>query len=123
MAYIDQFSALTRRKQKSNRVSMINQQAQNLPELLELKSQREHQGKMFDLGEQELASTTAYQNEMLKIDKRNADLAKDLGYANLGVTAAFELAKTETGKKVWDWAGESLGDAADWLSENLFSWI
>jgi len=120
---IDQFSALTRRKRKPDRVSMINQQAQNLPELLEAKSQKEHQGKMFDLEEEALASTTAYQNEMLKIDKRNVELAKDLGYANLGVTTAFELAKTETGKKAWDWAGESLGGIYDWLDENLFGWI
>lgn len=118
---IDQFTALTRRKRRPNRVSIINRQAQNLPELLEAKSTREHQAKMFDIAEKDLASTTAYQTEMQDIAEDQADLAEDLGWTSLGVTTGFELAKTETGKKVWDWAAENLGDAYDWVTD-LFDW-
>ncbi len=123
MAYIDQFSALTRRKRRPNRVAIINRQAQNLPELLDLKGQREQREKLYDLDvktlgletktldleTKKLASTTAYQTDLLKIQKKNAELAKDLGYTNLGITTAFELAKTETGKKVGSAIGKGLG--------------
>jgi len=117
---------------------MINQQAQDLPALLDLKGQREHQNRMFGLQEEELATSTAHAGEMLDIQKENQKLAERLGYANIGLTTAFEFAKygarptsdapgilesVGTGaKKFGSKVAETFSDVYDWAGETLFDW-
>ncbi len=138
MAYQDfsQLTALTRRKRKPNQVSIINQQAQNLPDLLNLKDERAHRDKMFGLQEKELTSNIGFQNEMLDIEKENQELAERLGYANIGLTTVFELAKyggTPTSdvpgiiesvgkgaKKVGSDIVDTFGDIYNWVDDNIF---
>lgn len=129
MAYQDysQLSALTRRKRRPNRAAIINQQAQNLPALLEMKSQREHQNKVFGLQEKEFESTKAHQTEMLDIEKENQELAERLGYANLGLNTFFEFAKYGDGgdSGIWESAGSGIkkfgSEVADTFSD-IYDW-
>jgi hypothetical protein len=67
------------------------------------------------LAETSAQRTADYQTAMLNIEEANAETAEELGYANLGLSTFFNLGETETGQKVWDWAGEGLGSIWDWV--------
>jgi hypothetical protein len=112
---------------------MINEQAAYLPAMYDLKSQKEHQDRMFGLSEQGLAADVAYQNRMADISEKNLKTSRNLGYANLALSTGLGLAQyadlPDTGdtglvesigtgaKKIAGDVWESLGDVYDWASD------